>query len=118
MTNELNIETETNSPIESGIEEEWEKYAYVDDGEYAMVVAVRWADVDTSGEHWDGVEEPNLVRYAVYVCEAGLVEKLKGTASREFDRVNNLSDAAVQIFESLAEEDDRTPIEAARDYWN
>jgi hypothetical protein len=117
MTATSEIQTETESDIESGIEDTWERYAYVDDGEHAMVVGVEWADVDMTGDQWRDADEPTPVRYAVYVCDSGLVDKLKGTATRDLGRVNNLSDAAVQIMESLAEEDGRDPLEAARDYW-
>jgi hypothetical protein len=111
------IVTETGSPIESGIEQTWDHYAYADDGEHAMVVGVeRTPERDEGGfESTSGWS----VEYAVYVCEMGLVDRLKGPSTRVFDpRPNNLADAAKQILEQLAEEDGRDPIEAAGDYWS
>ena len=66
------IETETASPIESGIDEDpWTRYAFVDDGEHALVVGVSLADEqDTDGSGgW-------RVRYSVYACGAGFVHTI------------------------------------------
>jgi len=116
MAQNTAIETESGSPIESGIDRTWDHYAYADDGEYAMVVGVGRAE-DRDME--DGLENGWAVEYAVYVCEASLVDKLKGPSTRRFEpRPNNLTDAAKQILEQLAEEDGRDPIEAAEDYWS
>lgn len=109
---ELNIETETGSPIESGIEEDWSDYAYIDDGEYAVVIGVRWADEDPETDH------PNLVHWSMYFCEAGLVNRVRSVNSWDFDHFNNLADAAKQILAEIAEQDDREPLEAVREYWN
>jgi len=114
------IETETNSDIENSIERTWDHYAYVDDGEHAIVVGVSWGDVDKSGDHWDDHRNTRAVRYQVYACEAGKVGALRAVNTHTVGRENvyNLADAAVEIMEMLIQEDDRTPIEAAQDYWS
>jgi len=119
MRHEIN--TETNSPIESSIDRTWDHYAYVDDGEYAVVVGVSWAEIDKSDEHWDGHRDTDTptVKYKVYVCEAGLVDELRTAVNtHRTENPNNLADVAVEIMEMLIEEDDRTPIQAAKDYWD
>lgn len=108
------VEVETDSPIESGIDESWESYAYVDDGEFAMVLGVSYVERREGGALREG---DHRFRCALYLCEAGLVDLIKGPSHRTL-QTEDVHEAAQQIFEELDDNDDRTPIEAARDYWS
>jgi len=112
--NDIQTGTETNSGIESGIEDEYDVYYYADDGEHAYVIGARNIDDRAEEQDFDVKEGHQMVETKHFVCEAGLVNGFSAHSVHEInDSIGSwLSDYFAEI--GTPEE----AIEAARTHWS
>jgi hypothetical protein len=74
---------ETNSAIESGIDDTHDVYYYIDDGEFAYVVGSTDITDDADADDVVVKDDHRLHRIKHYVCEAGLVDEFSAPTVHE-----------------------------------